>query len=249
MAAATPSWVIPRSTWGARPPRSRVVVNWPRRGILWLHHTDGSYITPEDPERPGRDYLIVWVGANKPNLDTIRAFVDVRYPGKRWEVRERGPNAPPDERFVVVIFDPDGPSLMLRATMAAASATQVAALERAAMRQLQAFHMGPQRGWADIGYGYVVFPSGRMYEGRGFEVQAAHRPGENSEPSVSMAGDYGTRVPTDRMVGAVTRLQRDLGRTVIRGHRQRNEDGRCYGTSCPGNAAVRRFGLGAFDCS
>lgn len=49
---------------------------------------------------------ILWTGAAKPNPQTINNLVKSRYPGAsvRWETRERGPNAPRDQRFVAVVI-------------------------------------------------------------------------------------------------------------------------------------------------
>ena len=41
------------------------------------------------------------------------------------------------------------------------------------VRGIQAFHMGPSRGWSDIAYTYVVCPHGWAFEGRGRFVRTA----------------------------------------------------------------------------
>ncbi len=41
------------------------------------------------------------------------------------------------------------------------------------------FHTGPQRGWADIGYAYLVDRYGNVFTGRGRFRQLAHSPGYN----------------------------------------------------------------------
>lgn len=54
------------------------------------------------------------------------------------------------------------------------------------MRDMQAFHMGPERGWADIAYHYVVFqPYGRLrrariFEGRGLATVPAAQLNHNT---------------------------------------------------------------------
>jgi hypothetical protein len=114
---------------------------------------------------------------------------------------------------------------------------QTVAAEKKAMREIQRFHQGKSRGWADIGYAYVVFPSGRIYEGRGKHV-GAHCPGHNSEPSCAFAGDYSKVAPTERAVRAFDELRKQLRMVGWRGHR----DG--FPTSCPGDAlygALRRL--------
>lgn len=48
------------------------------------------------------------------------------------------------------------------------------------VRQIQAFHMGPQRGWADIGYNFLIDVYGNVFEGRGWNYAGAHCPGFNT---------------------------------------------------------------------
>lgn len=147
--------IIPRSTWGAAPPKNRSTVSWTGRTALWVHHSEGT--------------------------------------------------APPDNPIS----------------------------ERAVVRGIQSFHQGPSRGWADIGYGYLVAPSGRIYEGRGYGVSAAHCPGHNDEPSVCLLGSYSKIEPTTAQKNAVWALADHLGLAELAGHREG------YSTSCPGDAAMR----------
>lgn len=100
--------------------------------------------------------------------------------------------------------------------------------ERAEMRNIQAYHQG--QGWADIGYNFVVFPSGRAYEGRGARVVASHCPGHNTELGVCVIWDDGAKLPPAAALEAVLNLARRYDRRTLKGHR----DG--YSTSCPGGA-------------
>lgn len=52
--------------------------------------------------------------------------------------------------------------------------------EAAVMRQEQAFHMGPQRGWSDFAYSFAIFPSGRVYRGRGIDYVPASQLSHNT---------------------------------------------------------------------
>lgn len=101
--------------------------------------------------------------------------------------------------------------------------------EAAEMRAIQRYHQDGH-GWNDIGYSYVVFPSGRVYEGRGRNVLASHCPGHNTEMGVCLIWDDGARRPPAVALNAVLDLARSLDRRTLRGHR----DG--YSTSCPGDA-------------
>lgn len=123
--------IVEREAWGARPPRSRVLVTWDRSVRLHLHHTATAAHPPGTPQR------------------------------------------------------------------------HVAGLVRA----IQNHHMFTN-GWSDIGYGWLVDEDGRVYVGRGIEVQGAHAPGRNDEPSVALIGDYRNRRPTRAQELAVQRLRR-----------------------------------------
>lgn len=119
----------------------------------------------------------------------------------------------------------DGPNMPTTATREQEAAT---------VREIQAFHQGPQRGWNDIGYAFLVAPSGRLYEGRG-EAIAAHCPGHNHEPSVCMLGDYATVAPSDAIHVAIYRLADLLRAGDLAGHREG------FPTSCPGNAGMAKI--------
>lgn len=105
--------------------------------------------------------------------------------------------------------------------------------EKAAVRGIQSFHQGPSRGWSDIGYGYLIAPdSGRIYEGRGANVWAAHCPGHNDEPSVCIIGTFDREAPSLAARRAVWELADHIGMTRLAGHRQG------FSTSCPGDALM-----------
>ncbi len=114
------------------------------------------------------------------------------------------------------------------------AATATIAQESAIVRGIQNFHMNnPDRRWNDVGYGYLGFPSGRLYEGRG-EAVAAHCPGHNHEPSICMVGTYSTVAPADALHVAVYRLADLLRAGDLAGHRQG------FSTSCPGDAGMAK---------
>lgn len=97
----------------------------------------------------------------------------------------------------------------------------------------QSFHMGPSRGWSDIGYNALVCPHGRAIEGRGLDLVGAHCPGHNATGyGVQLMVGGGER-PSDVQMLRVLRLLADCearsGRRLRRlGHR----DG--IATQCPG---------------
>ena len=100
------------------------------------------------------------------------------------------------------------------------------------VRSIQDFHMDG-RGWADIGYNFLVDVSGRIYEGRGWLVQGSHAPGHNTSGiGVCMIGRDGDATPAAKrsirwLYDEAVRL---AGRNLAKlGHRD------VYATSCPGN--------------
>jgi hypothetical protein len=111
-------------------------------------------------------------------------------------------------------------------------------------RRTRGFHMGPSRGWADIGYSFGVCVHGEVFEGRGLgRVQAAQPGGNSSWYSATLMSGPGER-PTDAQVDAVRQLRRWLmGQGVggeVRGHRD------FYSTSCPGDLLYRMVKDGTF---
>jgi hypothetical protein len=106
--------------------------------------------------------------------------------------------------------------------------------ERQWMRDTQAFHMGPQRGWSDFAYNYAMFPSGRVYAGRTLKVVPASQAPYNTT-GVSICCVIG---PPDPVTAAMRENLRDFVRWAegyarhdlhVKGHRQVNQ------TTCPGD--------------
>src|SRR5690606_16970827 len=93
------------------------------------------------------------------------------------------------------------------------------------------FHMGPARGWADIGYSFGACPHGYVMEGRGLDrIQAAQPGGNDTWYSVTLMSGPGED-PTPAQIDAVRQLRQWLmGKGVagaVRGHRD------FIPTSCP----------------
>lgn len=109
--------------------------------------------------------------------------------------------------------------------------------EKEHMRQIQAYHMD-KRGYWDIGYNYVIFPSGRIYEGRGKEVSGAHTLGHNDDPGVAFAGNYETDTFTYAQWLAYRRLKMKLG---IKGRDVAHRA--TYATACPGKNVISALKL------
>ena len=110
--------------------------------------------------------------------------------------------------------------------------------EKAAMRQMQGFHQNT-RGWTDLGYHYVIFPSGRVYEGRPEETVGAHALNGNLMPGISFAGNYEKDEPTTHQIASYNELLDYLGVTEAVGHYRVPGN---Y-TACPGKHLKTRLGV------
>ncbi|XP_013987022.1 N-acetylmuramoyl-L-alanine amidase [Salmo salar] len=106
------------------------------------------------------------------------------------------------------------------------------------MRAMQRFHQ-EDRGWADIGYSFVVGSDGYIYEGRGWHHLGTHTRGQNSYGyGVAFIGNYSSSLPSRHALDLVrqhlAKCAVDGGRLqanfTLHGHRQ------LVDTSCPGDA-------------
>jgi hypothetical protein len=114
------------------------------------------------------------------------------------------------------------------------------------VRDIQAFHMGPSRGWMDTGQNFTITRNGLIFEGRhgslaalrlGRMVVSAHCPGENDQPGVEHE-----HVPGEALTDAQARAsvwlyawivdRCGMRPTQLYGHRA------FYATSCPDNLPV-----------
>lgn len=106
------------------------------------------------------------------------------------------------------------------------------------VRSWQAFHQGPSRGWADIGYNLLICPHALVIEGRGTTVQGSHSPGVNySHYGVQFMVGEGETITAEMFARAV-RLRADL--EELAGHALRqwgHQDDPATSTECPGSQA------------
>ncbi|CAF1647267.1 unnamed protein product [Rotaria magnacalcarata] len=110
------------------------------------------------------------------------------------------------------------------------------------VKQIQDLHQ-TTFGWADVGYHFLVGENGKVYEGRGWNRQAAHSPGWNDDAfGICIMGDFRTAPPNEKALNAV-RSWIDCGIKhghvkedyYIITHRQSQRPG--Y-TECPGNGTM-----------
>ncbi len=64
-----------------------------------------------------------------------------------------------------------------------------------------------KRGWADIGYHYIIDPAGRVWQGRSVQYQGAHVQDQNEgNLGIMCMGNYDRQVATTAMVSSLTRF-------------------------------------------
>ena len=115
--------------------------------------------------------------------------------------------------------------LVLHHTVSAYSGPQ-------SVRNIQNFHMNTN-GWADLGYNWLVSPTGTVYEGRGWGMQGAHARGHNaSSIGVAYIGD-GRQPVSDAAKFAVLRLAAEADRRFGSLRRVGHRD--VGSTVCPGD--------------
>jgi hypothetical protein len=118
-------------------------------------------------------------------------------------------------------------------------ATATAEEEREAMRRVHATHRG--RGWAGIGYHFVIFQSGRVYEARGWGRVGSHAGagGGNRTLGVAFAINGMTTRPSRAAMDSLGGLRDEgvrLGH-LARGHALKHHRD-WMATECPGREVV-----------
>ena len=137
-------------------------------------------------------------------------------------------------------FTRDGPkrSLYIHHTVTRLAKPWTRAREEDHMRFLERLHL--ERGFTGIGYNFVLFPSGRLYEGRGgANVPAAQLNANSGTVAIAFVGDFRSDRPTkealERLDEAIKALKRKRRITRIGGHR----DAPGQSTTCPGDNLER----------
>jgi len=101
------------------------------------------------------------------------------------------------------------------------------ATEKEHMRMLERIHLG--NGWNGIGYSYVVFPSGRVYLGRGFNHVTAAQAGHNTgNGAICFVGDFNKVKTTWPARRSAVQLARTFAGRNLSWHGKVNQ------TACPG---------------
>jgi N-acetylmuramoyl-L-alanine amidase len=102
--------------------------------------------------------------------------------------------------------------------------------------EIQALHQGT-RGFADIGYHFLIDADGTLFEGRELRVRGAHVGGHNSGTvGVCMLGNFETSQPTLAQIAALGALAAALREAFHLAHLAGHRDFAGSRTVCPGAA-------------
>jgi hypothetical protein len=86
------------------------------------------------------------------------------------------------------------------------------AAETAYMKRIERLHL--DRGWAAVGYHFVIMPSGRVYSGRPPGTVGAHAHGSNSDSiGIALAGDFERERPHPAAIRSLRSLAEHLAPT------------------------------------
>ncbi len=126
------------------------------------------------------------------------------------------------------------------ATKLGGTSTRLAA---AAIKTFQRQHQD-EKGWADIGYHFVIDPAGRIWEGRSLSYQGAHAgsPELNAgNVGIALIGDFTVQQPTASQKKSLADLLASLCARyhIDRSHVFTHQEIRPTGTECPGPALQR----------
>ena len=113
------------------------------------------------------------------------------------------------------------------------------------VRGIQRDHMDT-KGWGDVGYHFLIDPSGRVIEGRELLWQGAHAGGANNVGNVGICllGNFDVERPSRAAINSLDRLVLELQRKLmiprmnVRPHRAWKE------TACPGQHLMPWFTRG-----
>jgi tetratricopeptide (TPR) repeat protein len=116
--------------------------------------------------------------------------------------------------------------------------------EAEAAARMRAYQQGHfRRGWADIGYHYVIDGAGRVWEGRSMRWQGAHAGTaelNRGNIGVCLMGNFETTKPEARQVRALKQLmswlgdRHDIAVNRMVGHNDGLREVHGKGTACPG---------------
>lgn len=153
---------------------------------------------------------------------------------REWGARHGTGDPDPGPEHRVVIHHSYRPAL----------SPEASPLEEAmAVRSIERYHV-EQNGWAGIGYNFLVAPSGRIYEGRGWKFRGAHAGPINGESiGICLLIDGQTTQPRPALIHSVRELIR-LGlelREIAPGYQVSGHRDHMAGRTCPGDRVYARL--------
>jgi N-acetyl-anhydromuramyl-L-alanine amidase AmpD len=105
----------------------------------------------------------------------------------------------------------------------------------ARIEKIRSFHTGPERGWGDIGYHYIIDRAGRVWEGRPIRYQGAHVRNNNEHNiGILVLGNFDKQSPSGAQLkslygtAAALTQQHKIRPALVRSHQEINK------TECPG---------------
>ena len=110
------------------------------------------------------------------------------------------------------------------------------------VRGIQAFHQGPQRGWSDIAYSFLI-GGGQAFEGRGAGITGGHTKGHNTTShAICLVGDYSWMEPKAEDLEAIAQLvAHGINHGWWRGLTGAHRDASGQNTTCCGDLLAREI--------
>jgi hypothetical protein len=205
---------VPARPYGSRPANHRLVVHWSASKITPAGASAGSQ-ERRPPKKLGAKWYRLWRNPNTPAAQRrklSKAITKYNRSLRAFTLYERA----------MASVDP-----------------KIVELEKAVMRQFQAYHMDGH-GWSDLGYHEVIFASGNVYLGRPPTAWGAHCLNANERLGFCFVMTEGD-VPTGAMLESYEDRVEFHGIRDAIGHRQVPGNS----TACPGRL-IRDLGLPAF---
>lgn len=103
------------------------------------------------------------------------------------------------------------------------------------VQSIQQYHLS--RGWADIGYHFIIDPSGRVWKGRPLSWQGAHVSGDNEENiGIVLLGNFQKQHPSEKSLESLGVLIKGLKeRYQVQDYRVYTHRELSGKTECPGD--------------
>ncbi len=147
--------------------------------VLYAHNVYYIKITKSPKAAGYGEYSLTvnlkWLEVNKPVIQQRSTW---------------NPNEPNTE-----YFEPRGTAVRVIFHHSADKFSSTDFFETAAeIKRIQVYHMTKNNPYADIGYHYIIDPSGRIWEGRKLEYKGAHTPSYNDDIGILLLGDFESRI-------------------------------------------------------